>query len=83
MDRAAEWVMLGLRTLRGLDPQEFERRFRRSFACFLPFLNQCRQAGYAVLESGRWRLTPQGFLLSNQIIGGLLDLLSPDSPRSI
>ena len=83
MDRAAEWVMLGLRTLRGLDPQEFERRFRRSFACFLPFLNQCWQAGYAVLESGRWRLTPQGFLLSNQIIGGLLDLLSPDSPRSI
>ena len=83
MDRAAEWVMLGLRTLCGLDPQEFERRFRRSFACFLPFLNQCRQAGYAVLESGRWRLTPQGFLLSNQIIGGLLDLLSPDSPRSI
>ena len=32
MDRDTEWVMLGLRTVRGLDPKEFESRFRRRFS---------------------------------------------------
>ena len=73
--RASEWLMLGLRTVRGLDPSGFEARFQQPFSVFLPFLNQCRQAGYAVFEEGRWHLTPQGFLLSNQIIGGLLECL--------
>ena len=59
----------------------FETRFRRRFSCFLPFLEQCRQAGYAVEEEGRWHLTPRGFLVSNQIIGGLLDALSEDKRR--
>ena len=78
MDRDTEWVMLGLRTARGLDPKEFEARFRRRFSCFLPLLNQCVQAGYAVEEEGRWRLTPAGFLVSNQIIGRMLDALAED-----
>ena len=78
MDRDTEWVMLGLRTARGLDPKEFEVRFRRRFSCFLPLLNQCVQAGYAVEEEGRWRLTPAGFLVSNQIIGRMLDALAED-----
>ena len=73
--RDAEWLMLNLRTVRGLDPAEFESRFHRSFDPFLPFLTQCQQAGYAALEEGRWHLTAEGFLLSNQIIGELLDLL--------
>lgn len=75
-ERASEWVMLGLRTLHGLDPKEFEARFQHRFSCFLPFLKQCEQAGYAVCEDGRWHLTPQGFLLSNQIISGMLDALA-------
>ena len=73
--RDAEWLMLNLRTVRGLDPAEFESRFHRSFDPFLPFLTQCQQAGYAALEESRWHLTAEGFLLSNQIIGELLDLL--------
>lgn len=77
-ERAGEWLMLGLRTVAGLDPAEFRRCFQRDFAPLLPFLDQCRQAGYAVLEAGRWHLTPRGFLLSNQIIGELLDRLPPE-----
>ena len=80
-DRDTEWVMLGLRTVSGLDPKEFERRFRRRFACFLPFLNQCAQAGYALEEEGRWHLTPKGFLLSNQIIAQMLDILAAEKRR--
>ena len=81
MDRDTEWLMLGLRTVRGLDPKEFEQRFRRRFSMFLPFLTQCEQAGYAVCEEDRWHLTPKGFLVSNQIIGGMLDVLAEDKRR--
>ena len=81
LDRDTEWVMLGLRTVRGLDPADFQRRFRRRFDCFLPFLAQCQQAGYAVQEDGRWHLTPRGFLVSNQIIGGMLDALAEEKRR--
>ena len=81
LDRDTEWIMLGLRTTAGLDPKVFENRFRRRFSCFLPFLNQCAQAGYAVEEDGRWHLTPRGFLVSNQIIGGMLGALAADKQR--
>lgn len=74
-ERDEEWIMLGLRTVRGLDPAAYQQRFGRPFACFLPFLEQCRASGYAAEENGRWYLTPEGFLLSNQIISGLLDAL--------
>lgn len=77
-DRAAEWIMLGLRTVHGLDPMEFRKRFGFDFSPFAPFLSQCRQAGYAVFQEGRWSLTPEGFLLSNQIIGSLLDCLATE-----
>ena len=78
LDRDTEYVMLGLRLRQGLDPKEFERRFRRRFNCFVPVLEQCRQNGYACEEEGRWHLTPKGFLVSNQIIGGMLDALAQD-----
>ena len=81
MDRDTEWLMLGLRTVRGLDPKVFEQRFRRRFSMFLPFLTQCEQAGYAVYEEDRCHLTPKGFLVSNQIIGGMLDVLAEDKRR--
>ena len=78
MERDTEWIMLGLRTVRGLDVKEFENRFRRRFTCFLPFLENCRKAGYAMEEDGRWHLTAEGFLVSNQIISGLLEALAED-----
>ena len=78
-ERDTEYLMLGLRTVRGICPAEFQRQYRRPFRCFLPFLEDCRKAGYAVCETdGSWHLTPAGFLLSNQIIARLLELLAED-----
>ena len=81
-DRDVEWLMLGARTVYGLDPKDYENRFRRRFdPIFLPFLQKCAAAGYAVMEKGRWHLTPRGFLVSNQIIGGLLDAQAAEKQR--
>ena len=81
-ERDAEWIMLGSRTVYGLDPKEYENRFRRRFdPIFLPFLQKCEAAGYAVEEDGRWHLTPKGFLVSNQIIGELLDAQTAEKQR--
>ena len=81
-ERDAEWIMLGSRTVYGLDPKEYENRFRRRFdPIFLPFLQKCEAAGYAVEEDGRWHLTPKGFLVSNQIIGELLDAQAAEKQR--
>ena len=74
--------MLGARPVYGLDPKDSETRFRRRFdPIFLPFLQKCEAAGYAVRENGRWHLTPKGFLVSNQIIGELLDAQTAEKQR--
>ena len=66
--------MLRLRLTRGLHPAHFEGLFGLDCSPFPPFLERCEAAGYAVRREGRWRLTPRGFLVSNQIIGELLDI---------
>ena len=62
LDRDTEYLMLGLRTVRGIAPKTFENRYRRRFDCLLPFLEECRKAGYAVRGAvGSWRL-PGGMI---------------------
>ncbi len=74
-ERAEEYLMLGLRTVSGISGEEFERRYARSFAPMETALRRCERAGYALQENGRWHLTPEGFLVSNAVIGELLELL--------
>ena len=38
------------------------------------------QRDLARKEEGRWRLTPRGFLLSNRIIGALLEIQERSEP---
>ena len=81
-ERDTEWIMLGSRTVYGLDPKDYENHFRRRFdPVFRPFLQKCEAAGYAAFEDGRWHLTPRGFLVSNQIIGELLDAQTAEKQR--
>ena len=72
-DRAGEYIMLGLRTTRGLSAGEYTRLFQASFDPVEKRLEYFQGKGFAVREGDRWRLTPKGFLLSNQIIGDLLE----------
>ena len=71
-ERSREWLMLGLRTADGVSLDEYRARFGREFDA--DFLRQCRRAGYARERAGRFSLTARGFLVSNLIIGRVLEL---------
>ena len=72
-EKAVEYVMLGLRTARGIEAGEYERRYRAPFAPLEALLHGYVRMGLAKQVLDRWRFTPRGFLLSNQLIGELLD----------
>ena len=72
-ERAGEYLMMRLRTVSGLDPKEYEKRYLLPFAPLQASLEQCRARGLAQKTyDGRWHLTPNGFLVSNSIISDLL-----------
>jgi putative oxygen-independent coproporphyrinogen III oxidase len=76
-NRVGEFVMLALRTTDGIDESAFHRRFGRDFEPFAKRLAPYAASGHAVCEGGRWRLTPKGFLVSNVIIGDVLEACDP------
>ena len=73
LGRAAEYLMLGMRTVRGISAKEYHNLYRSDFAPLEELLQEFARKGWAVEESGRWHFTPSGFLLSNMLIGLMLD----------
>ena len=80
-ERSREYLMLGLRTAEGISRRTFEGRFRASFDPVEAVLERLVAPGYARREGERWRLTPEGFLVSNQIIGQALEALEAERLR--
>ncbi len=66
-ERAAERVMLGLRLTRGLPAAELRQAEN--------VLRACASHGLAEQSGESWRLTPRGFLVSNEIILRVLDAM--------
>ncbi len=73
-ERSSEYLMLRLRTTHGIEEWEYRRSFFMNFAPLEQRLTEYERRGLACRRDGRWRLTSQGFLVSNQIIGELLEL---------
>lgn len=81
-ERAGEYLMMRLRTVAGLDPEEYEKQYLLPFAPLQRALQLYKEQGLAnETYDGRWHLTPEGFLLSNTIISDLL--LLQDQSESI
>ena len=71
--RALEYLMLGLRTANGVSAGAFEGTFQRRFAPVEASLTPLIKTGHVLKNGERWRLSPEGFLVSNQIIGRVLE----------
>ena len=71
-ERGGEYLMLRLRTVGGVEEWEYRGCSYMDFAPIEARLEEFAKQGWAVKEAGRWHLTPEGFLVSNQLIGDLL-----------
>ncbi|MGM9676993.1 MAG: radical SAM family heme chaperone HemW [Butyricicoccus sp.] len=72
IDRAAEYVMLSLRTAEGFDSEWYQNIFLRSAAPIERVLSGLPQQ-YIQHTGSRWHLTDTGFLISNAILVAVLD----------
>ena len=67
-ERGSEYLMLRLRTTRGIEEWEYRREFFLDFDPIEQKLEDYER------HDRRWHLTPKGFLVSNQLIGELLSV---------
>lgn len=73
-DREEEYLFLRLRTQEGLSKVDYEKATSLPFAPLDTLFQTMAREGWAVaVSSGHWRLTPQGYLRSNLLLGTLLD----------
>ena len=73
-ERGGEYLMLRLRTTRGIEEWEYRREFSMNFDPLEQKLEEYEHQGWAAKKDRRWHLTPKGFLVSNQLIGDLLTI---------
>ena len=71
-ERAGEYLMMRLRTAIGINREEYEKQYLLPFDPLEEILQACKQRNHAILSDGRWRLSPEGMLLSNTILSDLL-----------
>ena len=73
-ERGSEYLMLRLRTTRGIEEWEYRREFFMNFDPIEQKLEEYERQGWTERHDRRWNLTPKGFLVSNQLIGELLTI---------
>lgn len=80
-ERAGEYLMLGLRTAHGIEENEYMQTYLLPFEPLEKLLCLYEQRGYAIKEeTGRWRLTPKGFMVSNSILVQMLEAQQASKP---
>ena len=65
--------MLRLRTVYGIEEREYRHTYFMECAPLEARLREFAAQGWAEETDGRWHFTPKGFLVSNQLIGDLLE----------
>ncbi len=74
-ERCGEYLMLGLRTAAGISGDVLEKKYLTFFDEIEKVLLAYYKTGHTDFDGAAWRLTPKGFLISNRIIGDVLDAL--------
>ena len=70
-ERAGEYLMTRLRTTMGISAEEYTQKYLLPFLPIETKLESYYETGHTTYINGRWRLTPAGFLISNQILSDL------------
>lgn len=73
LEKAVEYIMLGMRTSQGISRDEYRERCRCNWKPVGKALKAFESKGWAEETDGRWHFTVPGFLLSNTLIGILLE----------
>ena len=73
LERAVEYIMLGMRTSRGISREEYRVKCQSDWRPLGRALEAFREKGWAEEDEGRWHFTVPGFLISNTLIGILLE----------
>ena len=73
-ERGSEYLMLRLRTTWGIEEWEYRREFFMNFDPIEQKLEEFERHGWTARQDRRWYFTPRGFLVSNQLIGELLEV---------
>lgn len=71
-DKMDEYVMLRLRLCDGIDETEFEGIFGKSFTLEYPRALDFVKTGHASYKNGKYKLTREGFFVSNFILATIL-----------
>ncbi len=72
-ERAGEYLMLRLRTTAGISREEYEKNYLLDFAPLAQVLDSACKRNHALCNGhGGYRLTEEGFLVSNSILSDLL-----------
>lgn len=73
MEKSVEYLMLGMRTARGISKYDYHVRCQSDWRPIEQVLQAFQEKGWAELTEDRWHFTVPGFLISNTLIGILLE----------
>ena len=73
LEKSVEYLMLGMRTARGISRDDYHARCQSDWRPIEQVLQAFQEKGWAELTEDRWHFTVPGFLISNTLIGILLE----------
>ena len=74
LERAVEYVMLAMRTARGISERDYRLRCQCDWRPLEKALRAFEKKGWVEKTGERWHFTVPGFLISNTLIGILLEV---------
>lgn len=73
LERAAEYIMLSMRTSRGVSEYDYRTRCQCDWKPIEKVLRAFQEKGWAEQTENRWHFTVPGYLISNTLIGIMLE----------
>ena len=73
LERAVEYIMLAMRTSEGVSEKDYREKCKCDWKPIHRVLKAFQTKGWAELSGDRWHFTVPGFLISNTLIGVLLE----------